>query len=154
MQDKQNKRIISTTTTTSAFKNSKLIHFVKFIDSQLHISQMLRHKHHTFLQFNKNITNIYNYCIKNTKQKKDKKKIQIHTPPIVFVKDVQVKVVKKTKRKQKENLYQLNVHFSLDITYRTKQQNGYLLLFTLYLCLYNLCNVLCKTSDSSWLAET
>lgn len=30
---------------------------------------MLRHKHHTFLQFNKNITNIYNYCIKNTKKR-------------------------------------------------------------------------------------
>lgn len=44
---------------------------------------------------------MYNYCIKNTKKKeknnrKKRKKDEqqpIHTPPIVFVKDVQVKVV-------------------------------------------------------------
>lgn len=61
---------------------------------------------------------MYNYCIKNTKKDEKTKQKQIRTPPIVFVKDVQVKVVNKPK--QTENLHQLNVHFSLDITYRTE----------------------------------
>lgn len=79
------------------------------------------------VHFNKNITNIYNYCIKNTK-----KTTETYSTDCLFKRHTG-----QSSRRKYEKNHQLNVHFSLDITSKRSSSSTY------YNYLYA-CTMLCN----------